>query len=66
MLLGFKLNVYDFELLILLLIPSQCWYSMHVPPHPIYIVLGIEPRALCMLHKVFINSPSYKPQPRYC
>lgn len=41
----------DLELLTLLSPPPKCWNYRFVPPHPVYVVLGPEPRALCVLGK---------------
>lgn len=41
----------DLELLILL--PSWCWYSKHVPPHR--VCTGTELRAFCMINKLSTN-----------
>jgi hypothetical protein len=37
--------------LVLLPPPPECWDYRGRAPHPAYAVLGIEPRALCMLGK---------------
>lgn len=39
----------DLELLIFLPLPSKCWDYKLVPPHLVYMVLRIEPRASCMV-----------------
>jgi hypothetical protein len=44
---GLKLQ--DLELLILLFPLPKYLNDRHVPPHLVYAVLGIEPRALCVL-----------------
>lgn len=41
----------DFEFVILLPLPLKCWDFRAMPPHPVYVVLEIEPRALCVLDK---------------
>lgn len=38
----------DFELLVLLPPPPKCWDGGRAPPHLVYVVRGMEPRALCM------------------
>lgn len=36
-------------------ISFDCWDCRHIPPHLIYVVLKIEPRALCLLGKQSTN-----------
>jgi hypothetical protein len=36
-------------------LPSVCQDYRHVLPHPVYLVLGIQPRALFMLDKQSTN-----------
>lgn len=33
----------------------ECWDHRHVLPHPVYVVLGIEPRTSCMVGKRSVN-----------
>lgn len=40
---------------ILLPLPPKCSDYRHAPPHPGYVVLGIEARASCMLGKSSAN-----------
>lgn len=39
----------DLELVIFLPPPLKCSDYRHVPPSPVYVVLVIEPAALCMV-----------------
>jgi hypothetical protein len=40
----------NFELLIFLPLPAECWGHTHAPPRPIYVVvLWTEPKASCIL-----------------
>lgn len=41
----------DLELLNLLFSPPKGWDPKHVLQHPVSLVLGIEPRILCMFGK---------------
>lgn len=41
----------DLELLNLLSSPPKCWDPKHVLPHPVSLVLGVEPRISCMFGK---------------
>lgn len=41
--------------LLTLLSPPECWNYRHVPAPLVYIVLGIEPRALCAVSKYFTS-----------
>lgn len=54
---GLKFHVAqnDPELLSLLLIPPKCWDYRHAPLHPVSWVLGMEPRASCILGKHSTN-----------
>ena len=38
----------DLELLNLLLLPSESWNYRHAPLYPVRVLLGVEPRAVCI------------------
>lgn len=42
---------------------SKCWYDMSEPPFLIYVILGIEPTALCMLVTPITNWITTKGHP---
>lgn len=45
------------EFLILLCLPPKCWDHSHVPPCPVFALLWMEPKALCMLDKCLTELP---------
>lgn len=50
---GLKLSLGkdDTELLIFLYPPPKCWDDSCIPSCQVYVLLGIEPKALCVLQK---------------
>lgn len=53
----------DLELLMLLSLPPECWDYSYMLPCLVYGVLGIKPRALCVLGKPSAIEPHPKPPP---
>lgn len=44
---------------------TKCWEYKHVLPLLVYAVLGLEPKASFMLHKLLTEIPSYLSSPRF-